>query len=686
MDDTGKTYFNQELWTGHDVLITENNFSVSTSFYNDDYNLSSATNLSLMIRNFKRKSRNNISLSHKDVFLYLVKAKPLIDSLDSTIASIMENKNIQKTFTFSSYKKIHTTIMWRNEYDISVRICITENKDENFDDSEKFYMSYTDYMSLVKILVGYRDNYMSLCSNNIVVVNNHKMMEKFDLLSSKLTGYFKDLKLSNIKQEMTSDQVIKMGDIDIPLPPSAPVEIVKTEEEKNNEVIQNDFSDYLNNNISNINISAIDAFKEREKNYEEKKETAVTIDISSAFTTKFMNNNILTLEKYLMASLTDKNTFSSLVGEIAKKLEISPRQLFNGCSDSDFYSISYLSTRLLKYAVNNHLDKKMALPPNVVPIVFANGINNPINIDVMYDLFLYFTYYTNLKNQIIQKDKNTSNNREMVCFILKNILSPLIFSYIKYVPNRETMTKEIINRYRTYRELGVFNELQKELMSKYGNAVDVSELSITEYVNTIYEKAIPLLDTSFAVKQCFMSAYNRNDIKLSYDVFNSIKMDAEKLQKILILESNYMKNDTINENELGMPISEFSDLGSFILKGYSFELVINTDNLKRFVNEMACENKLKELALEIVSKIKTNYTDLKEYTFDYSLLPEAFLKALCIWDIDNDRQLSLNYTKFKDKVENSNLTKTLTLSLLGDISVKKTSDFMNCMAVSAFYK
>ena len=671
--ETDNKYYNQILWEHQDQLVTENFINIQMFFFNNQYTLSSPTNLMITIGNYKRKVFNRLNISHKEVFLYLSKCKPIIDNIDTILKDIDTNKNIQKSFVLQCHKKIHTTIMYRNEYNFCVRFCITENREADFDESEKIFMSYYDYLSLLKILTNYRDNYISICSNNLVIVYNDRLLDVINQVNEKLTNYYKEMKSLSKRNEKSLDieEVISSSDI---------ISTPQIEVKNQDVTIQSDFSNYMKDNVDKIKLDPdLEKKLEDAKKYEPPKND---LAIDGIFTKKFINGDILNLENYLTSCLTDKNCFYSLVSIIASKLETTVQSILPGCSKKDIDALSYITTKSLKYYLNSHLEKSHDLPPNVIPVIYKNAECQNMNLDIMHDLMLYFIFYTNIKNQLSQKDKNTTNNKEIICFTLKNLLTPLVFSFIKCVKSKDVFANEIVARYDKYKNDNIFTNLFTTLSSKYRNVTVPSSSAIKENVIVVYDKVMQLFD-KFTIESSFEVYNQKGIIKLDYKTFTDTELTEDQLQKIFLIESNmYKNNGSLNENDLSIPFSSLLLLPTIILKKYGIEFSTDTSNLKRFVNESKEENKFKDMALQIIENIKISYRDLKGLNFDYALLPDLFLKAICVWDLEDDRTLSLNYNKLKDKIESCTLSKTMILSIIGNITEKKTSNFMESLSIS----
>ena len=108
-----------------------------------------------------------------------------------------------------------------------------------------------------------------------------------------------------------------------------------------------------------------------------------------------------------------------------------------------------------------NIEKKQKLPATISPIVIQNTVLDDEKLSLMYDLFLYMIYLTQIRNFLQDKDFNSVKNKELFSFSLKMIFSPIVFSYVckcEIAP----LVSEISRRYNEYRKIGVFDSFEKE--------------------------------------------------------------------------------------------------------------------------------------------------------------------------------------------------------------------------------
>jgi hypothetical protein len=716
-------FYEQRLWEYHDRSITQNSFVLSSFFAKDEYGIS-PTKLKLSINNYKNRKFNNIVLSHQNVFLYLARFKPISDNMGELKQQIKENNNITKGFAVETPKKtIRTTTLFKVDYDVCQRITINEGTDSYYDD-EKIFIPYLQFASLIKIMVDYRDSYLSLSTSAQTTIALTDMAEKFEVLNDKLTNLrseihsintqevdlpLGEMSVSNRTTPIITEESIEECKKDLnglncsdcgepqfntPSGPSCenghggvsgvePDETPEAKDEIDELDLSLDIDDKQQSELESFlekpeleNPTIVDTFVDKIDEIElQKKSLTVKKSVGDCFTSKFLEGNILNLETYVVNMSSDKLPLHTFTTILARKLEVSIEELFPGCSQKEYWQMVYLTTKYVRTHLNKHLNQSIKLPQSTAPLRYDCKKNFKINKSIMHDLFLYFVYYTHLKNQLQEKDSNSTNNKNIVCFTLKAVLSPFIFSHFNLISTKDVLSSEVLTRYKEYKKLGVFDKLNDEIQTRYGYNVTVSDHSIKETINKIYT-AISNNPEKFWVEDFFNSRKAEKIIKFDYDTFNNQEFNEEQINTIISLEANYSKNGHIDFGTLPYDQSNIMKLPKTILSGFDIEeKIYNNKNLKRFIEEQMVDTKYRQIALDIADKINESYHDLKGETFEYVNLPEAILKMFCIWDLRVDKKLSANYNYMKQKIDTSSLDKNTALSMLNDIEPKQEISF-----------
>jgi hypothetical protein len=603
---------------------------------------------------------------------------------------------------------------------------------ESFYDNEKVFIPRLQFLSMIKVLVSYRDSYLSIANAAQTIVATNALSEQISVLNDKLT---------TMRSEFhTSKPEPQLEPIELPLGPEP-----KTDDEPTNyngllcevckekqfettsgatcknghggslgispvteEVIddkpsselsleldtelsldltdaapQGELETFLENPDFGDKKPMVDTIMEKVEDSDvQKKSVTVKKSISDCFTSRFLEGNLLTLETFVSNMVTDKLPLDTFTTLLARKLEVSRNDLFSGCTDKEYWQMVYLTTRYSKAYLNKHLNENAPLPASSTPLRYDCKKTSKLNKSIMHDLFLYFVYYTHLKNQLEQRDANTTGNKGIVTFALKAILSPFIFSHFKSISTMDVLISEINTRYDQYKKLGVFDKLNEQVQSKYGYDINISNHSISETLKKLHITITQYKD-KFWIDDFFNSRKAEKIVKFDYETFNNHEFDREQIIAILALETNYAKNGHVDFGTLPFDQSDIMKLPQSILKEFGIEeKTYNNSNLVRYIKEVMDGNNYIQTALDITEKINESYHDLHGHNLEFVNLPEDVLKMFCIWDLRVDKRLSANYSHMKTKINESSLDRSSALSMLNDIEPKDEISFVASLSTA----
>tara|TARA_Y100000310_G_C20687733_1_gene820206 strand:+ start:143 stop:2278 length:2136 start_codon:yes stop_codon:yes gene_type:complete len=709
MSENQRKFFSQTLWEYWDNTVTCNRLIVSLTFQKDPYT-NGSTYLQFNLRNKSKFS--GCSVMYKDLISYLKKYKECSYNLEELAKTMTSEQHAPKKFEVKFRNKTLTTsFLFKVEYNFCVQIIISD-KTENFLDVEKIYISIDDYMSLIKLMHKVSEDYITLISNipNIILLNEVK--DSLNNLSEKITSYYAETKNTNtpstrgmfksFPEEKSESDCLVCGSVFRKTPNGIYctnghnavngkdiTDELESKKEKKSEIKeldvnvfeakkeQNELDDYVNNNVDKIDLE-IDKV-EKKMEVVSKKEIVETLNYD--FTEKILKNDILNLERYiinLMSQPIPLQKFSELiVSKGNNELELNDL-LFPECSKKDLSLIFYTNTLLVKYYLNSHLKNKEKLPLSIKPIIYNCKNPTKFNLSLMYDLFLYFIYYSQLRNLLREKTTNTIDNRELVCFALKTICSPLVFSFVSNKIDKNIFIYEVVSRYQKYCDSGVFSSLSKTLsIDNISIPIKVIEGNATKIYDGIIKKKNDLI-----VKNRILDLNKLGLTKLSSEDFLTHDLSYEQIIKVVSLDFQENSNNGIK------------DIPSSILQKYKIQPKQDdikkkpvNENLIRFVQEFInkeIKNDKKSIltiSMDICNSISTSYYDLEGKTFDYINLPESVLKAIKLWDPIIDKKITKDYVYFKTQIENSSLTKSMIISLLNNLNQRKNSDFVNSLKV-----
>jgi hypothetical protein len=614
--------------------------------------------------------------------------------------------------------------MHRVEYGGCCVRVILSDKTENYLDSEKVYIPVYDFMAIMKVLAEFRDSFITISDNMYNSILMKKVAEELHTLNDKASSYYSEavnlfkgrstLLESQARLNGTfseSSELIQPDDIPIHKDPpeletvsttdpaevadddifgdatstpvaeevvtedpviveSPPVEEPVIEEpviiEAPADNLQPQMDEYIKTESPNIDLEL-----NEEDTVRPVADTSNAIVSSGDFTEKILQNDVMNLEMYVTNLVNDDLPFGKLCEIIQTKLGFDPLENVNA---DDVNSVNYLISHHLKHSLKKSLEEQVDFPSNVSPILFTDVKLSTDSISLMYDLFIYFIYYTQLRNMLKEKDFNPMHNRDFMCFSFKTIASPLAITGFNQV-DEGTLISEISNRYLRYRENGVFDKLREDIKHKYSCEFDLPEDAMRVEASRIYQ-AVQTSYEKLTIPYAF-NKFSALNLKLGYEDFQGNTFQDEQIKKIVAIEFNFRKHGKVVYDEL--TYQNFDDIPASVLEKFEIkETKYDNTNLKRYIKELTADQPdIQVTALEIAEKINYSYRDLINVSVDLTILPVEILRSIFLWDIDRDSKITLNYLHYREVVQKCSLTKDMVISLLTNIQDVVDVDFIN---------
>jgi hypothetical protein len=644
--ENDKTYYELKLWENRDSLITTNNIRISINSYKDNYGLSFLS-LGVFVSNYKSRLNMNYNMDHQKINIYLTKFKSIFNGTDK-LRQDLTNTKTTKSFIVQDFRKLVTTFVYRVEYnDVCVKISIGESN-RDLIDSESSFMNLDDYISFVKVLENFRERFLEtsiLFSNNILLTDLNNKINTFDNMYNM-----------NEKINHTNDSV-SVNSIDKQFKNNN-----SSSSSSENEKLNNELTDFLDKNTNTMDIG----LKTTEKQY-----VPVIEKISDdIFTDKILNNNVLKLETELINCLNTPLPLQKFIDRIEKESGKSLK--LNG----EMSAIQFLTTCFIKFYVNNHLEEKQKLPSKTIPIFFKANKKEPINISLMYDLFVYFCYYSILSSSLSEKDYNTLNNRSLYAFILKSLSAPLIFSFFHSI-EKEIIISTTLNKYTEYYKKGVFKELEDKIYVLYKFKPEINSESMKIEIIKNLESIIKIQD-KYSIQLVYNNILSKKIISLPFNLFIDSSFTQEQIIKLTVLDFYFTKKNKIDLQQIEkcQNIKDFTDMSDKILNFFNVSCKADCTNLIRYVTQTFKDHKDLPYFLEICKAVNKNYRDLKNKNIEFVNLPEQLLKALYLWDIDQDEKIKTNFIYYNSLINNSTLNHSMLVSMFNKIDERITCNFI----------
>lgn len=684
-DQSEIMFYGMSLWSFYDSVISTNSLNFDYYAYNKDERLASPKFKFGIYGRAAEGSKVNLGSSELYRFTYLIKSKilkivkPALDQMKND-----QDYSVGCSYNNGKGKNIYVTLMWNSlSNDAVVRFMIGE-KEKTILESDKVYIPIIEFFSLCEILDQAFKNYITLCST---VVQENSIRRLYDLIETKQSMQFQPhmiesspeiSEVSNVSNEpltLAPDNLLSGDSAKLEEDQKAiqtVSEIAKTGDQKENENGQSEFDNFLVANRDTMELDmakSIDELVAEEENKEEisSKNNVEEIIVTSKFIDKVCQNDFIKLEELLMNSCNEDLPFDSFVNSIKQFSDIDCR---DGISDRDYLASNYCIARQVKTRVGLLIEKQIKLPSSIAPIVIKNEKRNNDKLDAAYYLLLFYIYMSKVRVALLDKSKNSIDNKDLFTYLLKMVTNPLVFAYITEVP--ESIAKsEIIRRYCQLNKNGFFNHFIEDIKSKIaGASFEVNISDIEESVAKIYlnlNKFGDKLNPSIMFDPAFM--------KLSYDDFNN-EMTLDHLKKVIHFDSSLFKFKKINLNELA--VNSTDDVPAWILNKFNIKTTkFDTTIIQKYFRDNYKDNG----QLEHISKINKNVYDILD-ELDLTQFDVKALRALYFWDTDNLPK-TLTYAQFKKMIDTSSLDINHLISMIMKREKVTDPNFFSSFLVSA---
>jgi len=692
LNEQDSKFLSIAIYENSDVQITSNKLTIkSLSIKNGPFDPAPPL-LNFRIYNSKQGSLvtpGSISFKYDSLYGYLNSfQKSIYSGLHNHIKKIHDNNDHFESFECSTHKsKLKTTLLHKMEFGgMAVSLSIIP-KEIASSTGATMFMALKDYIAMVQLLKQYQNsNYLNYCfkftemhnqleSDSVIgdIKNNlHQICGRIIAIQNHIENPLvtynqpKSKILSSVDEEVT---------LDLDIVKSEPIESSSSSDCE--PLLHSDLADFLNANVDKMDIGLSEA-------------NGDVFVHPAPEVVKLTNNSNSCLLDMIGC---DASKFEQLLTNIS--LEVNPIRSFidmlNESSSTKliynndgFSTLEIISSLELKRGLNNHLQNKIKIP-SVSPILI--DINEEIEnnkIDLAIELLVFFSFYSYVVIQLKEKDFNTTNNKELISFIFKEISCPLIFSYIPKGMTKKIVRSLVKESFVKMTNLHVFDKIINDINTIYTVSLKVTPVIIENKAEEIFGKITA--NRAVLTMKKSLERLNKNKI-VHYPVWSEsiISYDTEQIKKIILLNINYLKSGGIDIKNLKNDhmLDSFSDLPPKVIKAFNLEDKKHSNaNLKRYISsEYKDDSKLNEY-LNICDHINCSYYDLKGIYIEFTSVPIGVLKAILLWDIDAEPMIEKQYTYYKKLIQDSTIEGSMVLSMLKNIGIKMKSDFINSLTAA----
>lgn len=625
-------WFSQSLLTHKDKFYgTEGYLRISIGTGTGDYKNFNSPTLGISINNQYNKIYN---LSYHNVIDLLQTLKLVKQQTNSNNSEIQRKYKKDLTLYIRFFVESNN-----NDSVVEVRLITSET------DFTKIIIPINTFGIFVKCLKYYSENYFNICSQLLLQTIQSKALD----VVQQLPGLIKGISSQIVSLDSTNQDAF--------LDSGAREEKVPEKDQKNAEETKSTIDDldkFLGNDLSNISLDEIP----------DKPKTPI-VEINSPFTDKLLNNDLSNLESMINNHTLNPNPVCTFAEEVKKQLSPILSENFKSLpdiNDDDLKSISYLTKLYYKIAYRSYLEKNAPFPSSMPVFKYPVEFVNPENLEIAYDLLLYSLYIRLVRSRLESKIVDQNKNLSLFHIQLRCITDPFIFSFIT---NTEQLNSIILNRYKYYNEIGVFNKYTKTLEDNMCSEIQTQEIS--SMVDEVIEK---IINKSMNINKLHTVMISKNKLRLTTK--NNFTLEQITKELIPMEVNEKMGIDVLNKDFLEK-INKETPISEKIIDLFNHEVKVKSEskikqkysnNLERvmcfFLDEIP-----KQHQDEFIKFIKDNdekLIDFNDIKFPLDEFGENIVKALYVWNPEEDSQLAKSYKYLQVKIENEIMDKKLILA------------------------
>ena len=609
-NDQDLHWSNVTLMTYKDSLYGTDGFlrlSISTSTSNfKDFN---QPKLNLMIsNNFSKTCQIDIQTIHN-----------LIKSFDNAREAIKSNGSFQpaqiKRVIKRNVQLLFSIFLDENKREPLSKIEIISNES----DFTRTIMPLNVFGAFTDIFRDFKKDYFTIVSN---------------LLSQAATSQI--LNLPELIKGLPSGIVSQIPAPDEPAPSE---ELIKGSAETQQTI--NELDNFLDMNLDSADVPEL---KKAEDQH-------VTV-IDSKILKGILENDLSTLETILNNESLTSSPMEAFSARLSDLFGME-HKTFPGVGEREMKSLLYLSKLYFSLAHQNYVNNGVPLPHTTPIFKYKAKEFTDDNLELAYDLLLFSLYVRGVRRRLEGKENDALKNCALFHLQLRCFIDPFIFSFIDGIA-ADKLNTIILQRYKYYKELLVFATYERRL--KDYNCPELTENDISSMISELSEKVIgktPYICDLHekSISQNSLRLPSENNFNLEQIINEIVPLEvAEKLGKDIKDDSvieQIKKSYTITDE-----ILNFFKQSNKKVKVKKESTVIKTNNLERVVKYFLDDvpEQYKESFVKYIKEmgnVKFNFMS----TFPLDEFGDNIVKALYVWEPEEDPQVTKNYKHLLKKIE-----------------------------------
>lgn len=646
-DNSKTTWFSQVLMTYKDKTYATNGYlRISLSTNTEDFKYFNAPTINISISNNYQKSIN----------LNIQNAKDLLRAFKLILSQLNGNElNIQRKYQKNTI--IHFT--FKVDPNNDKRIVIIEIRNNESDFTKIIIPLESVFESFASCIREFTESYMTICSNLFI----QSIQSQSTQIIQQLPGLIKGIS-SQIISQIPADEIIS----DSRAPEVEPETVAETE------ATINDLDKFLGNDMENIDIPEIGKIAQ---------ETEKVTQIESLFVKYYLDGDLKNLETSVNNYFMTPAPLITMTEDIKSKLknEINDENftLMPDVSEDDLKSMIYISKMSPSIIYQNYLNMSIPIPAATPVLKYDVKNYTDHNLEIAYDLFLINLYVRTTRRRLENKIEDAIENKALFNIQLRSFTDPFVFTFIDKV-DKTKLSSIILNRYKYYDSIGLFDSY-KELLKTSG-CPSIIESDIMATVDEAIEKVV---GTSPYI----------NELHTNMEIPSKLRVPAKNtfsleqiINEILPLEIAEKTGKDIKDDNVIAQLKQNRDISDDILKMFQSEKQKTkvekkttekvTSNLERlirtqFINEVP--EQYRDSFMKYILELGINKFDMENSEFPIDEFGDNVVKALYLWDPENDPIVAKNYKQYFLKVEQELMERDLIIAKIKSKEIEsETSD------------
>lgn len=387
--------------------------------------------------------------------------------------------------------------------------------------------------------------------------------------------------------------------------------------------------------------------------------------VESDFVTKFLFNDLSTLESELESCKLQKNGIDYFIKRIQPLFDFP---LLN-INEQEYKCLIYTVHVLSQTIIRSYIEKGIPFPPSIPVLKCHFKDISSKYIQFAFDLLVFNAYIRSYRKRLESSINDGLLNGSMFYLLFRCFTDVFCFSVID---NQDpTMLSGILmNIFTYYKSIGVFKKYDLKL-EEYG-AQPITENEIIGFIEEISSK---VLNKSPFINQLQNTLYTNDSLKLDINIDFSLEQIINEVVPLEVALKLDYDITTLDIYKLCSDDVIRAVTGKKKPKAKKDEELIN--NLFRLAKQYHHEvpEKYKQLFFEMISKNTEKYKfDFNKMNLPLEEFGENIVKILYCWDPISDPKITSNYKYFFEKFENEVMTKDLILSKMKTIEVKEKTE------------